>query len=171
MHSTCNGKLRAVQHEKYTKYERQQSQISLPYSTDGYDYNNRFISKTEKKFDKPLQWVSVKQQFFNTTLIAKNRFDGGQIQLDAYNTEDTSRTSLLKAKCKFQYKIACRQELPVCRMQLYYGPNDYKILNNNGCNGKMDKIINLGQGIYSFVRPINQFVIMPVFNFLQELHK
>jgi YidC/Oxa1 family membrane protein insertase len=153
---------RAVQHEKYTKYERQQSQI-VYLQEDGYDYNN-IISKTEKKFDKPVQWVSVKQQFFNTTLIAKNKFDGGQIQW-THNTEDTTAL-ITEAVSNFNTKLPAGGIASV-PMQLYYGPNDYKILNNNGVE-KMDKIINLGQGIYSFVRPINQFIIMPVFNFFKS---
>nr|HPZ87675.1 membrane protein insertase YidC [Flavihumibacter sp.] len=47
------------------------------------------------------------------------------------------------------------------------GPNDYKILRNIGVD-KMDKIVNLGQGIYSFVRPINQYIVMPVFDFIKK---
>ncbi len=153
---------RAVQHEKYTKYERQQSQI-VYLQDDGYDYNN-IISKTEKKFDKPVRWVSVKQQFFNTTLIAKNKFEGGQIQW-THNTEDTTGL-ITEAVSNFNTKLPAGGMAAV-PIQLYYGPNDYKILKNNGVE-KMDKIINLGQGIYSFVRPINQYIIMPVFNFFKS---
>lgn len=32
----------------------------------------------------------------------------------------------------------------------------------------MDKIVNLGQGVYSFVRPINQYIVMPVFDFIKK---
>lgn len=153
---------RATQHEKYTKYERQQSQI-VYLLDDGYDYNNVF-SKTEKKFERPIEWVSVKQQFFNTTLIAKNKFDAGAIQW-THNAEDTTKL-ITQATANFNTKLPAGAVANV-PMQLYYGPNDYKILNNNGVD-KMDKIINLGQGVYSFVRPINQYVIMPVFNFFKS---
>jgi len=30
---------------------------------------------------------------------------------------------------------------------------------------ELDRIVNLGRDLYSFVRPINQYIIMPVFNF------
>ncbi|MEO5592852.1 MAG: membrane protein insertase YidC [Chitinophagaceae bacterium] len=154
-------KLQAVQHEKYTKYERQQSQI-IYLEDGGYDYNT-LLNKTEKKFDKPVQWVSVKQQFFNTTLIAKNKFEGGQIQW-THSTEDT--TSLItQASASFNTKLAGNNV--TVPLQVYYGPNDYKILRNVGVTD-MDKIINLGQGMYAFVRPINQFIIMPVFNFFKN---
>jgi YidC/Oxa1 family membrane protein insertase len=154
-------KLYAVQHEKYAKYERQQSQI-IYLEDGGYDYNT-LLNKTEKKFDKPLQWVSVKQQFFNTTLVAKNKFESGQIQWTHSSTDDTTNL-ITQATASFNSKLPGTGAL---NMQLYYGPNDYNILRHAGVTD-MDKIINLGQGMYSFVRPINQFIIMPVFNFFKS---
>ena len=156
-------KLRAVQHEKYAKYERQQSQI-IYLEDGGYDYNT-LLNKTEKKFDKPLQWVSVKQQFFNTTLVAKNKFESGQIQWTHSATDDTTNL-ITQATANFNSKLPGTGTVNV-PMQVYYGPNDYKILRNAGVTD-MDKIINLGQGMYAFVRPINQFIIMPVFNFFKS---
>jgi YidC/Oxa1 family membrane protein insertase len=32
----------------------------------------------------------------------------------------------------------------------------------------LDKMVNLGQGFYSFVRPINKFIVMPVFDFFKK---
>lgn len=156
-------KLKAIQHEKYTKYERQQSQI-IYLEDGGYDYNT-LLNKSEKKFDKPLQWLSIKQQFFNTTLVAKNKFDGGQIQWTHSTTDDTTNL-ITQATASFNTKVAAGSMVNV-PMQVYYGPNDYKILRNAGVTD-MDKIINLGQGMYAFVRPINQFIIMPVFNFFKS---
>lgn len=155
-------KLNVVKHEKIAKYERQQSQI-IYMEEGGYDYNT-LLNKTEKKFEKPVQWLSIKQQFFNTTLIAKNKFDAGQVQWTHIN-EDTS-TLITQANASFNTKLAgtTTANMP---LQLYYGPNDYKILRNSGVKD-MDNIINLGQGIYAFVRPINQFIIMPVFNFFKS---
>ena len=155
-------KLRAVQHEKVAKYERQQSQIIF-LEDGGYDYHT-LLNKTEKKFEKPLQWVSVKQQFFNTTLIAKNKFDGGQIQW-THTTDDTTNL-ITQASASFNTKLTGTGTANI-PLQVYYGPNDYKILRHVGVPD-MDKIINLGQGPYAFVRPINQFVIMPVFNFFKS---
>ncbi len=155
-------KLRAVQHEKVAKYERQQSQIIF-LEDGGYDYHT-LLNKTEKKFEKPLQWVSVKQQFFNTTLIAKNKFEGGQIQW-THTTVDSTNL-ITQASASFNTKLAGSGSATV-PLQVYYGPNDYKILRHVGV-ADMDKIINLGQGPYAFVRPINQFIIMPVFNFFKS---
>ena len=56
-----------VAQEKDVVYERQQYKYCF-YEDKDFDY---ILSRTEKKFEKPVQWVSVAQQFFNTTLIAK----------------------------------------------------------------------------------------------------
>jgi hypothetical protein len=34
---------------------------------------------------------------------------------------------------------------------------------------EMDGIVNLGRDFYAFVRPINKYIIMPVFNFFERL--
>lgn len=153
---------RAVQHEHDAKYERTQSQI-VYLLDDGYDYNT-VLNKTETKFEQPVTWLSIKQQFFNVTLIAKNKFSGGQVQW-THVPEDSSHV-ITQATASFNQKLTTGDKANV-PLQLYYGPNDYKILRNIGVP-KMDKVLNLGQGIYSFVRPINQYIIIPVFDFFRS---
>jgi YidC/Oxa1 family membrane protein insertase len=48
-------------------------------------------------------------------------------------------------------------------LQLYYGPNEFQILKQY--NHGMENLVNLGRGIYAFVKYINRWIIMPVFNF------
>jgi YidC/Oxa1 family membrane protein insertase len=153
-----------VQHEKDITYERQQSQI-VYLQNDGYDYNN-VINKTQKKFDAPVKWISVKQQFFNSSLVAKDNLGTGQVQWTQYDKEDSLHASIItQATATFNTQLPNNSK--TVAMQLYYGPNDYNILRNNGVK-EMDKIVNLGQGIYAFVRPINQFIILPFFNLFKK---
>jgi YidC/Oxa1 family membrane protein insertase len=150
-----------IQHEKDVAYERQQTQLVF-LEEDGYDYHTLF-NKKEKQFDKPVQWLSIKQQFFNSTLIAKNKFDGGKLQWANYAKDDSlHQHTITEATASFHTKLP-NADYATLPFQLYYGPNDYNILRNNGVDN-MDKIVNLGQGIYTFARPINQFIILPVFN-------
>ncbi|MCG7857947.1 membrane protein insertase YidC [Flavihumibacter sp.] len=152
----------AHQQEKDVKYERQQSQLVI--LEDGeYDYFNLFSSDQEK-FEKPVHWASIKQQFFNTTLIAKDKFDAAQVDWTSPGEDTTSL--IVAAKASFQKKLT-GDNTAVIPLQFYFGPNDYKILRNVGVDD-MDKIVNLGQGFYAFVRPINQFVVMPVFDFIKK---
>lgn len=129
---------------------------------EGFDFISQ---KSEKTFEKPVKWISVAHQFFNTTLIAGqgNSFTSGNVHL-IRETNDTSNT-LGRAEVNMQAKFpaAASATLP---FQIYYGPNDFYILEKQATG--MTKIIDLGRGIYSFVRPINVYIIMPVFNFFKS---
>src|SRR5690606_25389617 len=48
---------------------------------------------------------------------------------------------------------------------LYYGPADYHLLQKYDL--QMGKLINLGQGVYSFVRPLNKYLVLPVWDLLK----
>ncbi|MBL7699813.1 MAG: membrane protein insertase YidC [Chitinophagaceae bacterium] len=147
------------QHEKDVVYERQHTNICF-YEDGDFDY---IMSKTSKKFEKPVQWVSVAQQFFNITLINKSGFSSGDVSW-VKETSDTSR-NLARTTANLQAKlpIGAMATLP---LQLYYGPNEYKILKEQAL--EMDKIVNLGRDFYAFVRPINKYIVMPVFGFFNS---
>jgi YidC/Oxa1 family membrane protein insertase len=67
----------AVRQQKDIEYERGQSKIGYYYE-GGYD-DNMAPGGGSKEFKGAVNWVSVKQQFFNYTLVAKNSFSGGNI--------------------------------------------------------------------------------------------
>ncbi len=146
--------------EKDIVYERQQSQIGF-YEDGDFDY---MFSKDVRKFDKPVHWVSVKQQFFNSSIISKNAFSGGQVEWTHEPSGDSSEI-VTKATTNLQMKITPANSATI-PLQLYYGPNDYKILKETAPD--LDKMVNLGQGFYTFVRPINKFIVMPVFDFFKR---
>jgi YidC/Oxa1 family membrane protein insertase len=148
-----------IAQEKDVVYERQQTNICF-YEDQDFDY---IMSRTEKKFEKPVQWVSIAQQFFNTTLIAKNNFNSGDVSW-VKETVDSIRI-IAKATASLQAKVPIGAVAAI-PMQLYYGPNDYRILKKQAPD--MDKIVNLGRDFYAFVRPINKFIVMPVFDFFKK---
>lgn len=145
---------RLNQQETDVVYERAQSTICFLEDND-FDY---IQSKSEKKFEKPVSWVSVAQQFFNTTLVAKQNFSSGDVKWT--RSADTAG-KIADATATLQAKLPIGDKA-VFPMQLYYGPNDYSILKKQA--PEMDKIVNLGRGIYAFVRWINKFIIMPLFD-------
>jgi YidC/Oxa1 family membrane protein insertase len=151
---------RTVQHEKDKHYEKQQSQIVWLQEGD-YDYMNA-MSSDNKEFTKPINWVSSKQQFFNTTLIAKNNFSNGKIEVKA--SEDSSAT-INSSTANLQVQVPAGNKV-VVPFQFYYGPNDYRILKASGM--QMENIVNLGQGMFAFVKYLNRWIVMPVFHFFSK---
>ncbi|MBS1932354.1 MAG: membrane protein insertase YidC [Bacteroidetes bacterium] len=156
---TWHAVLDRIQSNK--QYEKQRS-LSICFSEDNnFDYISQ---KLEKSFDKPVQWLSVSQQFFNTTLINKNNFASGAVKWQREPSD--SSDVLARADINLQTKIQPSASTDLS-LQIYYGPNDYSILKKQAAG--MDKIIDLGRNLYSFVRPINIWIIMPVFNFFKSL--
>jgi YidC/Oxa1 family membrane protein insertase len=148
-----------VQHEKDVTDERQHTNICF-LEDNSFDY---ILTKTSRHFEKPVQWVSVAQKFFNVTLISKNPFTSGDVTW-IKETSDTS-SGIARATATLQSKLPLGAMASV-PMQLFYGPNDYQILKQQAPD--MDKIVNLGRDFYAFVRPINKFIVMPVFNMLHS---
>jgi len=146
-----------MQQETDVVYERRQA--SVCYMVDNnFDY---ILTKPERTFEKPIQWVSVSQQFFNTTLIAKDNFTSGDVKM----TKSASSSDFTPKVAEVTTTLQTRLPLGAhagASLQLYYGPNDYSILKKQAPG--MDKIVNLGRDLYAFVRPINKFIVMPVFD-------
>lgn len=145
----------SYQQEKAAPYERQMSNICFSEGND-FDY---ISAKSERNFEKPVQWVSLVQQFFNSTLIAKNGFNSGHVN---WARKTDSSNALASADFTLQAKIPAAASVTV-PFQLYFGPSDYNVLKAQA--PEMDKIVNLGRDMYSFVRPINKYIIMNVFDF------
>jgi YidC/Oxa1 family membrane protein insertase len=145
--------------QKNVSYERRLAGVSY-YEDNQFDY---MVAKTERSLEKPVQWLAISQQFFNMTLIAKQGFSSGAVHL-AKETADSSSV-VLHADVDLQAKIPATAA-SVFPMQMYFGPNDFHILEKQATG--MTRIIDLGRGMYSFVRPINVYVIMPVFGFFKQ---
>lgn len=142
-------------------YEREQSRL-VYYDEDGYDFE-RASGGVNYTFENPVNWFGFKQQFFNTSIIAKNKFASGNAQM---TVQPDTMTELFNtsAAMKIQVPAAAQVTIP---LQLYYGPNDYKVLEQY--NSGMEEIVDLGSGIFSFVKYINKWIIMPVFNFFATM--
>ncbi|CAN5118203.1 membrane protein insertase YidC [soil metagenome] len=146
--------------EKDMKYERLQSQVA--YVEDG-DYDFHIVATgDDKKLSKPVDWITLKQQFFSTAIIAKSKFQNAEVQWNV--PADTSKHIIAQAIANMRLNVpSSNTQIP---LQLFYGPNDYKTLKsyNNG----MYNIVPLGSGMTAFVKYINRGFVMPVFNFLAK---
>ena len=152
----------AQKQEKDLNYERLQSQVD--YVTDGdFDFT-ALGTGSDKKFEKPIDWVSLKQQFFATSLVAKNKFQSGEVQWTV--PADTTTHIIAQATANFKIKVPQTGALTSIPLQFYYGPSDYKILKSYA--NQMHNIVPLGSGIFAFVKYINRGFVMPVFDFLAK---
>ncbi|MFV0605098.1 MAG: membrane protein insertase YidC [Niabella sp.] len=149
----------AHQQEKDLSFEEQNTQIG--YMENGeFDYHT-IGKKSSVSLDKDVAWVGVRQRFFNAFLSTKGNFSSGNL---AWNIPDANEHAVVQSTANLQLKITAGNTTTV-PLQIFYGPADYNIL--KGYKNGFSKLVNLGQGIYAFVRPINQYIIIPIFNFFK----
>lgn len=157
-----NWMVNAPNQEKNMKNQRDATTVHFMYNDD--DIDDLGLSDEEREdFEASVKWVSFKQQFFNTTLIASESFDKSR----AFAAMETDEGSMDYVK-----KMATALTIPVrgaevenFNMQMYLGPNKYNILKKLDIG--LENIISLGWGIFGWV---NKYAVIPVFNFLDGFH-
>ncbi len=149
--------------EKDIEWETQQSHIAFVENED-YDFEHLVIGKQDdKKLDKPVSWIALKQQFFAASIVAKNKFENAEIKWES--PADTTLKVIAKATANLRLHVPDGGSVAM-PLQLFYGPSDYKILKS--FNNQMYNMVPLGSGIFAFVKYINRGFVMPVFNFLSS---
>lgn len=155
-----NWQYEALQQESDIKFEKQNTQIG--YVLDGeFDYHT-IGRRSDKQFSAPVKWIGVRQRFFNTILVAKENFTSGKIE---WNIPDDTAKTIVRSTANLRIETKGTPQVTV-PMNVYYGPSDYELLKKYDL--QMGKLVNLGQGPYAFVRPINKYVVIPVFNFIKS---
>jgi len=143
--------------ERDIEKEKALSTFYFKYPDETADY----ISETKFEIldlkDKT-EWVSFKQQFFNTTIMSKDGFKKGSI-LKTESPKSEKNIKHLTANLELPYGGEAEKTFDI---KFYFGPNQYKTLKAQDVG--LDKIIPLGWGIFGW---INRFMIIPIFNFLQ----
>jgi YidC/Oxa1 family membrane protein insertase len=149
---------KALQLQKELPYEKGQSKIT--YRADGDFESAAAGSGDSETLDEAINWVGVKQQFFNSTFIAKSNFTAGQVQWTSPETGNT----VVEATANLKMQLpAGTTTVP---MAFYYGPTDYKILKQYG--NDMEDMVDLGSGMFAFVKYINRWIILPAFDFFRK---
>ncbi|MCW3094024.1 MAG: yidC [Ferruginibacter sp.] len=147
--------------EKDITYEKQQSHI-CQVKEGSYDFEMLGSGDT-KKFDKPVDWIALKQQFFITTLINKNKFPSAEVKWTV--PADTSRHVIAEATANLRIDVPVGRSAQI-PLQLYYGPSDYHILKTY--HSQLENIVPYGSGVFAFVKYINRYFLLPVFDFLRS---
>jgi len=148
----------APKQEKDMEQERRYSTVSF----NNVDNENDYLSETKDDQkdvkDKKVQWVSFKAHFFSSALIAKQGFDKSTLAVST-DVADTAHVKQMSANL-----VLARSADGSYPMEFYFGPNQFKILHDNGFG--LEKQIDLGWGPLKY---INRFAVLPVFNLLSKV--
>lgn len=149
--------------EKDIEWETQQSHVAYVENGD-YDFERLAVGKSDdKKMDKPLDWIALKQQFFASSIVAKDKFENAELKWEV--PADTNLHVIAKLTANLRLNVPAGHDATI-PLQLFYGPGDYKILKSYG--NQMYNLVPLGTGIFAFVKYINRGFVMPVFDFLSS---
>ncbi|RFZ95016.1 membrane protein insertase YidC [Mucilaginibacter conchicola] len=145
--------------EKDLKQERQYSTVYYKNTDGDVDYLSEAKDEQKSIADKKMQWVAFKQHFFSSVLIAKDGIAKSDLSV-VTNVADTAGVKEMKAGLQLN-----RDASGAVPLEFYFGPNQFNTLKEQGYD--LQKIINLGWGPLKY---INQFAVLPVFNFLKQFN-
>ena len=123
-----------------------------------------YLSETkddEKSLKDQIKWVSFKQQFFSTTLIAGSYFSDPIVRVSTKTDHPSDRyLRTLYFKIGVPFKGEPDESVG---MSMYFGPNKYNILRKYKLD--LERQIPLGWSFF-LMQWINRYAVLPVFNFL-----
>lgn len=143
--------------EKNDNYERTMSSIHYKVADANPSYCNCATSVEETQ-EKPLQWLSHSQQFFNISLIGtgNTKFSNASFKTFMTPHEEAHLKELIT-----DINLPLATGNSSYAMQFYIGPNDYNILSEVGVG--IESIIPFGWSIFG---AIGKYIIRPIFNVL-----
>jgi len=159
-HINLVWQVQADQQELDIQTEKRETQLGL-LDENGYDYFT-MRDGLNKSWESGLKWLSVKQKFFNTTLIADQGFS--HVDINCKMPADSLKI-VSQSVANMQINLPATSAANL-KFSFFVGPNDYQILKSQKI--ELENIVNLGQGVYAFVKYINRWIVMPVFDFIQK---
>ncbi len=137
---------------------RDKSTVNFYTAAEGFDNLTETSRSPEtEKIETAVNWVNLKQKFFNSAIIAKNSFSGAQVSSKVVG-EDSTNIKELEASVL----------LPLADLtsgkgnyMYFFGPNEFATCKS--VTEGFEENVNLG---WPVIKWINRFVVIPVFNFL-----
>jgi YidC/Oxa1 family membrane protein insertase len=147
-----------LQQEKSIESEHRYSAPYYKY-LDG-DVNHLSVSKDEKEelSKGKIQWFSFKQHFFSASLISKQAFEKGSLEVKIPTAP--GEVKFYDANMQLPYAHTANQAY---EMEFYFGTNKFSTLKAQGYD--LEQQVDMG---YWPLKYINRFIVLPVFNFLNS---
>ncbi|NOS93241.1 MAG: membrane protein insertase YidC [Cyclobacteriaceae bacterium] len=114
----------------------------------------------EESLTTPVKWVSIRQKFFISSIIADQSFSSGSVKTIP-NTLDSTYVKRAELEMQIPTEQVSKSQ---ASFSYYFGPNDYKIISD--VTEGFNENLSLGWPPMSW---INRFVIIPIFKFLEGI--
>lgn len=159
-HYLLNWETKTLHTERDITNERTNAQVYYRFMDGDHDY---FTITEDKKetLESNTHWVGFRMHFFNSTLIAKDGFS----RADINTSVNLDSNYVAKNRTVLNLPVTPGNE-QVASLNWYIGPNHYKTLRSYKID--LDDMVPLGYGIMAFVKFINKWLIIPIFNVLSS---
>lgn len=145
-------------------FEERNSALYYMY-LDGDVDNLSESGEDDEEINQRLKWISCKNQFFSSVLMARSSFNGGNLRsVELKNDPDFIKKMDINMSLEYSATAA-----NPASFVMYLGPNSYPILNSIEDKIFPDEDMNLTKLIplgWSFFRWISTLIIIPVFTLL-----
>ena len=150
--------LKTYRNEKSVSYENRYAEIVYEYEDGKDSYTGQSGLASEEATD--VTYIAYKQHFFTSILLTDKAFVDAKLTSENLVKDEKIDTVFTK-QFKSIVPLAFSGGEIDYKMNWYYGPADYRILNDYKRN--LDEIIPLGWGIFGW---INRYVFIPTYDFL-----
>ena len=160
---------KARQQERGFTFENRYTTLTYHEAEGGTDH----LSEAGEKIDEPTEevtdWVSFKNQFFSTIMVAKGDFDKGALLTSIPQEKGSGYLKQFQAKMKTAFDPTGKTP---SEFEFYYGPNDFRILQNVEKESTFNKDLEFQKLVYlgwPIIRWINRFFTIYVFDWLSKI--
>lgn len=151
--------LNGLANEKGIQAERSKSSIFYREMEEDRNYLSEG-SGDQKRPEKELNWVAMKQDYFTAAIISAEGFDKNA-DLSVMVPADSQHTKSYYAELPLKTKASSNAK---AEFQFYLGPNEYKALEASGA-AEFTNIIDYGWWIIGYV---NKYLVRPLFWLLSD---
>ncbi len=152
----------ALHTENDIKNERLNSQLYYRLKNEDQDYYTISRKEGEKEeLESKASWVGYRQHFFATVLIS----DEGLSNPVLYGKSELE-TEEIVSQNRNTFDLPIDATTQSAKLRMYIGPNHYKTLRSYKIG--LEEMVPLGYGPMFFVKYINKWLIIPIFNVLSS---
>ena len=141
-------------------YENRYTEFTFGYEEDRVDYLS--LSGEDQETREGIRWISYRQHFFSAILIPEAPISSATLTSVNLASDEAFEEKFTKS-FETVYPLTFTSGNLNTKLTFYYGPTDYKTLQN--LEGDLETSIPMGWGIFGW---INKFIFLPLFEFLSS---
>lgn len=150
--------LKTFRNEISIPYENRYTETIFEYEDGKDDYVGQGQGKEENP--EAVTYVAYRQHFFASVLMTNKPFKTAKLTSDDL-VKDAEKDTVFTKQLTTRVPLELAQGELDYKMNWYFGPADYQLLNSYDRN--LDEVVPMGWGIFGW---INKFIFVPLFGLL-----